>query len=234
MRSSLALLAALGLALAVVGCQRAPEAPPAARAPAADDVALAKAALAVADWARAAPHLRAALQKDPQSLFLHYNLAICATWLDLKAEAIREFGWVVDHAPSDSDEARTARKWLAENNKDTSTEVAASQTDPTVGDSGVHGVVLWGDPATPQGRQQLVLGGLHGTPTQGMVYVRRADREGRYEFKNIPPGTYKLSAEVPKGPGGWRLKVELRPGDDLVLDLTPDNSTARRDDFPPG
>src|SRR5439155_16991978 len=48
-------------------------------------------------WAVAAGHLRTALQLNPKSLVLHYNLAICAIWLDLKDEAIHEFEWVMAH-----------------------------------------------------------------------------------------------------------------------------------------
>lgn len=234
MKPTLALLFGLGLLLAVVGCQRASEGPKVTSVPAVDHVARAKQALAVADWATAAPHLRAALEKDPASLFLHYNLAIAATWLNRKSEAMREFEWVVKHALTDSDEARTARTWLDDNAGDESPEVAGEQTDRTVGDSGVHGIVWWGVPPAPQGRQQIVLGGLHGTPTQGLVYIRRADRDGQYEFKSIPAGTYKLSAQIPKGAGGWRLKVELKSGDDQLLDLTTANAMPLHDDFPGG
>lgn len=234
MRASLALLA-LGLALTAAGCQRAPEVPPAATAPAVDHVAEAKKALAVAAWATAAPHLRAALQQEPDSLFLHYNLAICATWLDQEDEAVREFQWVLDHATSDSDEAGTARKWLAARAKGTAAETASAPgaTDPTVGDGSVHGIVTWGDPPTPQNRLQLFLIGLPDTPAKELRRVLRTDQDGSYEFKRIPAGTYKLEVLLMAKPR-WRLKVTLEPGQDLLVDLTPANSTERRDDFPAG
>lgn len=235
MRRSLAPLAAIGLLLAIGGCQRAPEAP--APAPVVDHVAEARRALAVQNWAAAAPHLRAALQKDAESLFLHYNLAICATWLDVRDEAVREFEWVVAHAPGDSEEAKTARQWLADNRSrapgPTAAEPAAN--DPTVGDSGLRGTVMWAEPgqnSTPQGRQQLALAGLRDTPTHEQIYIVRADREGRYEFKRIVPGPYRLRGDAAGGRTRWRLKVVLEPGQDLELDLTPENSTRKRDDFP--
>ena len=81
-------LAAIGLALAVGACRRAPEVPPAA----VDHAAEARKAIAAQQWAVAAGHLRTALQLNPKSLVLHYNLAICATWLDLKDEAGGEIG----------------------------------------------------------------------------------------------------------------------------------------------
>jgi len=51
-------------------------------------------------------------REEPRGLSLHYGLAICASWLDIRDEAMREFQWVVDHAFAASDEARVAREWL--------------------------------------------------------------------------------------------------------------------------
>ncbi len=233
MRPSLALLA-LGLALTVAGCQRGPEKPAGSEAPAAvDHVAEAKKALAVANWAAAAPHLRAALQQDPNNLFLHYNLAICATWLDLQDEAVREFQWVLDHASADSEEASTARKWLAARSKRTGGETAASSDNPYIGDSGVHGTVTWGDPPIPQNRTQLMLIGLPDTPTKEFRYTLRTDQNGNYEFKRVAAGSYKLQVLLEMKPR-WRLKVTIAPGDNILLDLTPENSVPNRDDFRTG
>jgi hypothetical protein len=228
-------LATVGLALALGACQRAPAPLSPVSAPVVDHVAEAHRALAAQQWAVAAEHLRAALRQDATSLFLHYGLAVCATWLDAKGEATREFEWVVANAPAESDEAKIARRWLAANRGGKrSAAVQPAADDPTRGDSGLHGMVTWADPGqgpAPQGRQQLVLAGLRGTPTKGLIYVRRATQEGRYEFKDVPPGPYRLSGDAPAGPTRWRLKVELKPGKDLALDLTPDNSISVRDDF---
>ena len=221
-------LAAIGLALAVGACRRAPEVPPAA----VDHAAEARKAIAAQQWAVAAGHLRTALQLNPKSLVLHYNLAICATWLDLKDEAIHEFEWVLAQAPADSDEAKTARRWLAAN-KDRRPPQAAPESaavDPTVGNSGVHGAVTWGQPPTPQVRLQLFLRGLRGTATKDLQYMLRSDREGRYGFKNVVPGPYMLTDAVAGSPK-WRLRVEAKPGEDLALDLTPENAASVRDDF---
>ncbi len=231
MRRPLA-LAAVAFALALAGCQRAP-APPAAPAPAVDHVAEARKALAAQGWSLAAGHLRAALAKDPESLFLHYNLAICATWLDLREEATREFEWVVAHASRDSEEAKTARGWLAENRDrrptPTRAEPAPAAVDPKVGDSGLHGVIMWTDGT--QSRLQLFLVGRRNTSTKDLSYVLRSDREGRYELKRIPAGQYKLTDAIAGRPK-WRLRVALEPGQDLSLDLTPQNGLPARDDFP--
>ncbi len=229
MRSLLPLLA-FGLALVFAGCQRAPEKPTSAPLAAVTDLEQAKKALAVANWAGAVPHLRAALRKDPDSLFIHYNLAICATWLDKQDEAVREFQWVLDHASSDSDEATTARKWLAKKGK--SVEISeVVHNNPFVGDSGLHGVVMWGQPPVLQNRMQLLLIGLPDSPTKDVRFVLRTDQDGHYEFKRIPAGSYKLEVLLEMKPR-WRLKVAVEPGQDVAVDLTPENSFPARNDFP--
>jgi hypothetical protein len=224
-------------ALVIAACQRSPQTPPASQAPTLNHVEAAKSALAVRDWAGAAPHLRAALAQDPNNLFLHYNLAICATWLDQTAEAAREFQWVLEHAASGSDEATTARRWLAGQKTGTSTPTASAPgADPNVGDSGVRGVAIWGDAGQaplPLSRYQLFLIGLRGTPTKEFFRVLRTDRDGTYEFKQVPAGSYKLTDSIGPGPK-WRLKVTLEAGRNLALDLTPDNGVQRRDDLPEG
>jgi len=225
-------LIALGAMLVLAGCQRAPANRTAEHAPAVSDLDEAKQALAVANWKAAAPHLRAALQQDPDSLFLHSSLATCASWLDLTDEADREFQWVRDHAPSDSDEAATARRWLAKRGDSAETEANSAAANRVVADSGVHGIVMWGEPPAPQNRLQLFLMGLPNTPTKDGRYALRTDENGAYAFQRIPAGTYKLEVLLMMKPR-WRLKLTLEPGQDLVVDLTPENSVPRRDDFAP-
>jgi len=225
----------IGVLLVIAGCQRAPVPRPTAETPAVDHVEEAKKALAVADWVTAASHLRAALRRDPDRLFLHYNLALCATWLDQTDEAVREFDWVVVHAAADSDEVRVARDWLKSHRDRGPTGAAAEAAlgDPAMGNGRVHGMIMWAEPGSSRSRHQLFLVGLKGTPTQQINYVERSDAEGRYEFKRITPGQYKL-ADAIAGPTRWRLKVVVESGQDVVLDLTPDNRVPRRDDFPDG
>jgi len=225
-------LIALGAMLVLAGCQRAPATRTVEHAPTVSDLDEAKQALAVANWGAAAPHLRAALQQDPDSLFLHSNLATCASWLDLTDEADREFQWVRDHAPSDSEEAATARRWLAKRGDSVETEANSAAANRVVADSGVHGIVMWGEPPVPQNRLQLFLMGLPNTPTKDGRYALRTDENGAYAFQRIPAGTYKLEVLLMMKPR-WRLKLTLEPGQELVVDLTPENSVPRRDDFAP-
>ncbi len=221
-------LAAIGLALALGACQRAAEAPRVSAPVVLDQVALARTALAAQQWAVAAEHLRAALSTDPGSLFLHSNLAICATWLGLKDEAIREFEWVVANAPGDSEEAKIARRWLAGNRSGTqsaASELAAN--DPKIGNGSIHGTAAWGEPLT---RYQIFLVGLRDSPNKEFFRRVRTDYSGNYMLTKLPAGSYKLTDSV--GPDSkWRLKVTVEPGQDLAIDLTQDNSVQQRDDF---
>jgi tetratricopeptide (TPR) repeat protein len=224
---------AAALALAVLGCGRAT--PPRPRAAdTADTASDALAAFEQQDWERAASLLRQALLREPTSVRLHYALAITASHLGRRDEAIQEFQWILANAPAGSPEARTARDWLTEAGVMPRGSVAnAETTDDTVGDGGIRGRVRppAAEPAISQARLQLFLKGVPGTPTAGRQYVLRTDDDGRFEFKRIPAGTYKLTNRVAGRPA-WRMRVELPPGGPIELELSGDNSLDARDDFP--
>jgi len=185
------------------------------------------------EWQTAASHYRLALQKTPDNLTIHYRLAISVSWLDLRQDAMTEFEWVVANAAASSEEARVAREWLAAARERSvaSSPSTTSTRDERVGDSGLHGRAV-GDNGEPLKRIQLNLYAIGDDGrTKGMSFRIRSDREGNYAFSNIPAGTYKLTDNnvgVPR----WRLKVDLRPGQDSALDLGPDNTLNARDDFP--
>ena len=223
-------------AIALTGCQNAASPAPVNKAVAIDHAAEARKAFAARDWAAAAPHFRAAIASDPGSLTLHHGLATCASWLGLIDEAKVEFNWVLVHAPAGSVEAQMAREWLASlDAQEATTTASANAADPKVGDAGLHGLVTWDGPGHPPGivaRAQLDLKGLPNTPTKGLTYYMRSDKEGLYKFSRIVAGPYRLSGSV-AGKPTWDLKVEVKSGEDLTLDLSPGNSTANRNDFPP-
>jgi len=196
-----------------------------------------------ADWALAGRLLREAIVKDPGSLRLHYSLAVSDTHLELREEAIREFRWVLaNHAGTP--EAEAARNWLlAAGVLPTAGEATASGAesddqaakDPDRGTSIVRGQVSWndGEPPVKLMRLQVFLKGLPRTPNQDVQLVRRTDEEGRFEFKNVPAGTYKLTNRI-AGQPLWRLRVNVGAGETTSIDLTPQNSLRARDDFPDG
>lgn len=225
-------------AITAAGCQRPPvPAAPSVRATEVDDAAEGDKAFDRQDWATAASHYRLAVQKAPAARILHYRLAIAASWLDRRDEATTEFEWVVANAPVDSEEARVARDWLASAVKPsvagaaTSSDTAAK--DDWAGDSGVHGRVVWNDGQglEPLQRYQIHLYALgEDGKSKGISFRVRTDRDGSYRFEKIPPGTYKMTDNNVRDPK-WRLKIQVKHGEDALIDLGPDNSVKTRDDF---
>jgi hypothetical protein len=234
------LLAAILVAAALGACSGPAPAPKAEY----DVVAEAMKAFDKSDWALAGRLLREAIVKSPTELRLHYALAVTATHLELRDEAIREFRWVLANAPGTA-EATAARNWLiaagampAEGDATASSSGGEGDADrptkdPDRGNSFVRGQVVWneGPPPVSLTRLQLFLKGLDKTPTKDVHMVLRTDEDGRFEFKNVVPGTYKLTNRI-AGEPLWRVKVEVPPGQTTSIDLTPQNSLRVRDDFP--
>lgn len=188
----------------------------------------------------AARLLREAIGRTPTNRVLHYYLAITATHLNVREEAVREFKWVMANYPRTSPEWETARQWLAdageleEPRTAGTTQPGEQLPDSIIGDSALTGRIAWeGDlpPNVRLNRQQIFLRGVRGTPSEEFYYVRRTDEQGRFEFKQIKPGLYRLSDRI-AGQPTWRLRVQIQPGQQMTLDLTAQNSTRVRDDFP--
>jgi hypothetical protein len=192
------------------------------------------------DWSAAATHYRIAIQERPPEVFLHFRLAIATSWLDIRDEATHEFEWVVANAAPTSEEARVAREWLDGARKRATARAGAVGSDgepvkdERVGDSGLHGRVVWdeGRGMQPLKRLQLHVYAINedGSSKRNSFQVR-TDFEGNYRFRNLPAGLYKLTDDN-VGTPKWRLRIEIKPGEDTALDLGPDNSINTRDDFP--
>jgi hypothetical protein len=235
---------ALALVLTLSACQQS-STPQTPRVQETDPATLAREAFDRKDWAAAAPLLRTAIERDKESLDLHYKLAISASYLSLIDEAVTHFEWVVAHAAQQSEEARIAREWLAAAKSREGATTSARAPDgsrepvsgPRVGDSGISGTVTLaeggGSPELKR-RMQVHLIALPGQQTveEGRFTVR-TDQDGRYAFTKIPPGVYKLTNTV-AGPPLWRLRVTIAPGRETTLDLNNGNSLTVRDDFPQG
>jgi hypothetical protein len=105
--------------------------------------------------------------------------------------------------------------------------------DKEIGTSTLSGRAVWsgGEPPVKLGRLQLFLKGVPGTPTKDIQYVLRTDEEGAFRFRNVAAGTYKLTNRI-AGEPVWRLRVEVPPSREVVLELGPHNSLRARDDFP--
>jgi hypothetical protein len=203
-----------------------------------DDAAEGHKAFDRQDWATAATHYRLAIQKSPATLILHYRLAIAASWLDRRDEAMTEFEWVVANAGATSEEARVARDWLAAARNRAVARADTTSREPAnddwAGESGLHGRIVWdeGQGLQPLNRFQIHIYALgEDGKSKGISFRVRTDRDGNYRFSKIPAGTYKMT-DNNVGEPKWRLKVEVKQGEDAVIDLGPDNSVKTRDDFP--
>lgn len=227
----------LALSLALAACQAVP---PAAPGPAAKDLAtLAAEALERGDYAKAADLYRHALAAAPESVALHYGLGVSASYLERRDEAIREFRWVLERGLPTSDEVRAARRWLESVGALPRTTIVATPSvieEPTEGapkptTASVSGrVTFGGNPGDVVAVERMQLF-LHSYPNR-VTYLRiRTDENGGYRFTDLPPGIYKLTDRIAGRPR-WRLRIELKPGQDLTLNLDPTNSTQARDDFP--
>lgn len=226
-------LATVMMLVLAVGCSSPP--PPRPEVAARDVAADAMAAVARADWPRAAALLREALGRDPARATLHYHLGVAATHLDRRDEAIQEFQWVLANVARELPEAVEARRWLTEAGvlaapRETAAASADRITEETVGDSGIEGQVLWAD-GQPTARLQIFLKGAPRSPNETLQWVMRTDENGRFGFRRIPAGTYMLTNKV-AGKPTWRLRVQLTPGEVTTLDLSETNSANVRDDFP--
>ncbi len=218
------------LALLVGACQ-SPAPPPKA----ADPAMLAAQALDRGDYGKAADLYRQALQSQPESLAVHYGLAVAASFLNLRDEAVREFKWVLERGPAGSREADLARRWLISVGAlPRPAQVTAREGDRKPGLATLEGRAVFaetGKEPKPVSRLQLFLVGQPDSPTKEERYNLRTDEEGRFKFSNVVPGPYKLTNRV-AGQPIWRLRVELKPSQDTLLELTPANSVNARDDFP--
>lgn len=231
------------LSIAVAACQGAPGAPaPRGQVPSEgikDVAALAAEALERGDYGKAAELYRVALAAAPESLPLHYGLGVSASFIDRRAEAVRELIWVVERGEPGSSEVKAARRWLRSvgalprSDSDVTTVAREEQPPepPKETMANVHGRVMGGESANDAMPQQRMPLHLIEHPSRVKHFRIRTDEQGNFKFENVPAGVYKLT-ERAAGPPIWRLRVELKPGQDLSLDLNPGNSTRVRDDFP--
>jgi hypothetical protein len=232
----------IAVAVALAACQGAPAPRPAEKGAG----ALAAEALQQGDYARAADLYRTAVDDEPGSLPLHYGLGVATSYLDRRAETVRQFSWVLEHGEPGSSEVQAARSWLLsvgalprpafssasdEEAKAEETKEEAKPAEQQPHPASVQGRVLYGEGGAAPAPMKMMRLFLSDYPSRVKRYRVLTDEEGRFRFTDVPPGTYKLTDRV-AGPPRWRLRAELKPGQDLSLDLDPGNSTAVRDDFP--
>ncbi len=227
------------VALALVACQGTPPPRQASLEESKASGVLAALALQHGDYAKAAELYRSALVAAPENPQLHYGLGVSASYLEQRAEAVREMIWVLERGDAGSAEVRAARRWLASvgalprraagETTAAREETADQRQQPAM--ARVHGRVMLGETPTNMAPVQRMQVFLMEHPSRERYFRIRTDEQGYFRFENVPPGVYKLT-ERAAGHPTWRLRVELKPGQDLAPDLHPSNSTRVRDDFP--
>jgi tetratricopeptide (TPR) repeat protein len=225
----------IGLLAFLAGCQ-SPSRPVQSSAPE-DGAAMAARALAGGRYADAVELYRQALADAPGKVGLHYGLGVASSYLDRRDDAVREFRWVVQYGPQTAPEVAAARQWLirvgalASARLDTPAP-SRSGEERQAGNASLEGRAIFaeaGQAPKPMARLQLFL--VPESPTQKERYHLRTDEKGNFTFPNVIPSSYKLIDRV-AGQPLWRLRVELKPSETKVLELTQSNSLAVQDDFP--
>jgi hypothetical protein len=228
---------AIGVALLLAACQAgpAPRAPKAtALSPGERLRAEGEAFFAKADYADAIEKYRQAVDLDPAAVAPHFGLGTAYSFLDKRPEAIVQFRWVMDHAPSSSTECQDAQRWLTRVGALTAasaqTDIAGT-ADPTslgrlVGRTEWPGLT----PHTPRITGTLSLIG----DEPAILDVKRSREFGlgdRYGFKDVPAGRYRIVAVIDETTI-WNESVTVEAGKDTTLTLSQSSSPVPADRFP--
>lgn len=238
MRRIVLLAAALILGAA---CQQAPVShPPVSKlSPAEQLKAEADAFMAKADYANAVEKYRQAGDLDPAAIGPRFGLGTAYSFLDKRPEAILQFRWVLSHADAASREYQESHRWLS--------RVGALVVPTTVADAGQKDQARPGDPSigrlvgrtewpgvTPKGH--LITGTIAlvgDEPVTQDVKRQRAFRLGDgYEFRDVPPGRYRVVAVI-DGTTVWDEKVTVETGKDTSLMLSQSTSPVPAGKFTP-
>ena len=193
--------------------------------------------MARGDYEGATVKYQSALNEAPNEIAIRYALAVALSYTTRRDETIQQFKIVVSRGQPGSAEVKAAREWLASANalEDTSISVMPSiaQAEAGTAKTGrVLGQIQWHD-IDPHDRMVRITVSLTGEDaTTRNVTVTRPFRIGYpYEFRNIPPGSYRLVAEV-GGTSMWDVKIDVSADNDTSLDLTEANSTVPKDFSP--
>jgi hypothetical protein len=236
------LLAAAVLGLAIAGCQRAPAPAPAASAPVETVGSLTERLKSEGDelmaqqrYDEAAVKYQAALNQAPGDIPIRFALAVALSYGPRREETVAHFRTVMKQGTPGSAEVRAAREWLADAKELDPSEAAGVATaresqasDPRKGR--VLGKIRWNGIDPRQRRVQIQVSLIGDDVANRDVRMRRPDFKigWGYEFRNVPPGAYRLVAEA-GGTQMWDLKVEVPGEKDTTLDLTESNAAVATD-----
>jgi tetratricopeptide (TPR) repeat protein len=203
------------------------------------------AAMAGKRYDEAALKYQTALNQAPEDIALRYALATALSYLDRRDEAIENFRIVMQRGAPGSFEVKAARQWLANAGalgEGESAEATAAATPESIAEAEaaeastkgkVGGKIEWKG-ITPQTRMVRINVRLTGEDAANRdVTLGREFKIGRvYEIRNVPPGDYRLVAEV-GSTAMWDMKVTVPAAKATALDLTESNASVAKD-FDPG
>lgn len=221
----------LAAALLLCACQQTPVSPNPASAvlsPAEQLCLEGDAFLAKGDYSNAVEKYRQAVDLEPSAVPARFALGTAYSFLDKRPEAVVQFRWVLANAAPSSKEHQESHEWLTRVGA-----LIAPATAPTEGalrdekrvvDPSTVGRLVgrteWPE-ITPKIR--LITGTMSligDEPVTHDVKRSRAFRLGdAYEFKDVPPGRYRVVALI-DGTTVWDEKVTVEAGKDNQLTLS--------------
>lgn len=186
------------------------------------------------EYAAAVARYEAVLQRDPDDLSLRYALGVALSHLGRQPETIDAFRWVVERGQPEWPEVRTAHRWLV--NAGVLAEAVAFAATLAPGPEAERAEVASPRSAAPipsaigtvkgrtearTGIRQVVLALAGDEDRNREIAFSKIVKPGEaFEFRNVPPGTYRLTAEDPDGDGEiWSAELTVAPGHNLLVDL---------------
>jgi hypothetical protein len=237
------LLLTVVLGLAIAGCQRAPAPAPASSAPVVGSLterlkSEGDGLMKQKRYDEAAVKYQAALNEESSDIPIRFALAVALSHTPRREETVTHFRVVMQRGKPGSAEVKTAREWLVSAN-----ELEASESAPTAATPGslvsdpkqgrVLGKIRWNDIEPHTKRVQVNVSLIGDDVATRDVRMGRPDFKigWGYEFRNVPPGAYRLVAEA-GGTPMWNLKVDVPAEKDTTLDLTESNAAVAKDFTP--
>lgn len=191
------------------------------------------------DYANAVEKYRQAIDLEPSSVPLRFALGTAYSFLDKRPEAIAQFRWVVANGSPSSTEYRDARVWLVRVGALVEPVGSGERTSESASfDNGqpkgrIFGKTEWPG-VTPH--KYLYTGNLtlvgDEPATQGVNRTRAFRLGDAYEFRDVPPGRYRVVAVIDEKKL-WDQKVQVEPGQQASLVLTQASSPVTAQTFPP-
>ncbi len=164
-----------------------------------------------------------ALRVEPEDLSLWYGLGRTLSRLNRRNETQKIFEYVVSRGDPDSEEVKHARQWLVGAGllaEPSAPAVPAAPRSRAEAWATVRGKVTWGKLEPP--REVFLV--VQGLDKDGSRSHARVPFGQSYQFDRLPAGAYHLIGG-PETEWLWDLRFTVEAGQELVLDLSRDNST---------